>query len=241
MATLTFNQRADSLLVRMNALKARLQEASSPVVKAPVVEPIRPTAPTAAAVAAAAAPVAEITADAIPKYASPQFAELTQKQQRFVRKVINMVSNENGINMAEITNPLNDGIPFPKEDFPGKKFGDVIRIYTILVKEGDNLFIPPEKSSKSSKKASVKKTLKSVEEFKNDFAEAISAILDKRPAPQNWGDDSNEVEIHEVLIELGHLAQYDINESDPCASLALDDRFLINDRTGKVSLNPVKA
>lgn len=228
MATFTFNQRADDLLAKMDALMARL---SSPVVKAPV-EPIRPIA----VASAAAGPVVETTSDVIPKYASPQFAELTQKQQHFVRKVLNMVIKENGINMAEITNPMNDGIPFPKEDFPGKKFGDVIRIYTTLVKEGDNLFTPPEKLSKGAKKATVW-TLKSIEEFNEDFAKAIEEVR-ANTSTECWADEPpSEVLIQDVLDEFADLTQYEIDETDPCASLNRS-RFLIDETTGMVSIIP---
>jgi hypothetical protein len=225
------------LLARLK--KQRQEQASAAVVASvPIVETIQPVAATAAT------PVVEIAASvAIPKYAKPEFANLTPKQRRFVCSVIDKVRKNDGINMANITNPTFGGIPFPKSDFPTFKLWDVIRTYTTLVREEDNIYLPEEKSMKSAKKI-ITKTLKSIVEFNNDFAKAINEVREENYG-EGWGsiipeDAPMEVSINEVLNEFVDLTQYEIDENDPCASLNRS-RFLIDDETGKVSIIPIDA
>ena len=224
------------LLARLK--EQRRQEASSASV-------VKTNNYAAAAAAAAASPVVEtvasVTTVAIPKYAKPIFGDLNNTQQRFVRTVIKMVCNNDGINMANITNPALGGIPFPKEHFSNMKLWDTIRIYTNLVREGENIYLPSEKPVKSGKKVPI---LKTVAEFNNDFAKAIQAVREEEYGV-GWSDEipldaPMDVSIEDVLNEFADLTQYAIDETDPCASLD-KTRFLIVEETGMVSIIPIDA
>lgn len=199
-----------------------------------------------AAAAAAAAGGAE-TPVSIPKHAKPNFAGLTPNQQRFVAGIIGIVETHNGINMAELTN-THCGIPFPKDDFPNMKLIRVITAYTHLIREGDNIFLPVVKTATKPTKPATKpkkvvKTLKSVKEFNNDFANAIEAVREEEYS--DWADNVPdnaplEVLIKDVLDKMGDLAQYEIDSMDPCASLETG-RFLIDAESGMVSIMPADA
>ena len=242
----TFNDSAAKLQSDIDNLKqllARLKEQRqqkpyAAIVSAPVVEVIQPVAATAAV------PVVEIAASVvIPKYANPNFSDLNSIQRSFVCSVIDKVRKNDGINMANITNPTFGGIPFPKENFPTLKLWDVIRTYTIFVRQEDNIYLPEEKPMKSAKKIFAK-TLKTIAEFNNDFAKAIKEVREENYG-EGWGsiipeDAPMEVSIEEVLNEFVDLTQYEIDENDPCASLNRS-RFLIDDETGKVSIIPIDA
>lgn len=236
------NTDIDNLHELLARLKKQRQQEISPVVivSAPVVENIKSNVAIVSA-SATAFPIME-TKITIPKYGSSKFVELNTNQQEFVLAVINIVRKNDGINMANITNPTFDGIPFPKDDFPKKiKLGDVIHDYTTLVRNGDNIYLPREKHN--VKKTHVK-TLKSVAEFNNDFAKAINEVREEKYG-EGWNniipqDAPLEVSIEEVLNELVDLDQYEINENDPCQSLN-KSRFLIDKKIGTVSIIPIDA
>ncbi len=242
-----FTPEFEAEVVRLRDLLAELERinAAKPASETPMV-----------AVAAAAAGGAE-TPVSIPKHAKRVFADLTPNQQRFVAAIIGIVKSHDGINMAELTN-TKCGIPFPKDDFPNMKLIQVIMAYTHLIREGDNIFLPAVKTDTKPSKPTTKpqkvvktKTLKTVEDFNNDFAKAIEAV--RADEHGDWADNVPadaplEVSIEDVLKKLcdwaqceidsmDPLAHYEIDSMDPCASLEVG-RFLINTKTGMVSIIP---
>ncbi len=145
-------------------------------------------------------------------------------RKEFVNSIKQMVERHGEIFMANLTNPTFGGIRFSQDLFPEMRLKDVIREYTDLEIDGETVRVKPKKGKKTN-------TLKTPKEFNDDFEGAFHSFPTK-----NWAED-NVIKISLILNRMGCLDKYDINSSNPRASLDTT-RFLINDATDEVSLIP---